>query len=143
QGRQGYYDVKAWRNPNVDGWSGPAIFGGQNLIFLRYGEVLLSLAESYYRVGNEGKAMENVMKIRNRAGLTTTPTGDMMDIIMQEYRHEISGEFSLWWVLRRTGEHVRYLQENFGVTIPAGKDLMPIPQEQIDVNPNLTQNPGY
>ena len=143
QGRQGYYDVKAWRNPNVDGWSGPNIFGGQNLIFLRYGEILLSLAESYHRIGNDAKAMEYVMKIRNRAGLTTTPTGDMLDIIMQEYRHEISGEFSLWWVLRRTGAHERYLKENFGVTIPAGRDLMPIPQEQIDINPNLTQNPGY
>ncbi len=142
-GRQGYYDVKAWRNPNVDGWAGPNIFGGQNLIFLRYGEVLLSLAEAYHRTGNDAKAMEYVMQIRNRAGLAGVPTGDMLDIIINEYRHEISGEFSLWWVLRRTGEHIRYLQEEFGVTVPNGKDLMPIPQEQIDVNPNLAQNPGY
>lgn len=142
-GRQGYYNVKMWRNPKVDGWNGPNIFGGQNLIVLRYGETRLSLAEAYHRTGNDAKAMDLIMEIRNRAGLTTTPTGDMIDILISEYRHELAGEFSLWWLLRRTGEHVRYLQEEFGVTVPKGRDLMPIPQEQVDVNPNLTQNPGY
>lgn len=142
-GREGYYNIKAWRNPDTSGWSGPNIFSGQNLIFLRYGEVLLSLAESYHRTGNDGKAMELIMSLRNRAGLTTTPTGNMLDIIISEYRHELNGEFSLWWLFRRTGEHVRYLQDEFGVAVPNGRDLMPIPQEQIDVNPNLAQNPGY
>lgn len=142
-GREGYYNVKMWRNPIVDGWSGPNIFGGQNLILLRYGEVLLSLAECYHRIGNDAKAMDLIMEVRNRAGLTSVPTGDMMDIIISEYRHELAGEFSLWWLLRRTGEHIRYLQDEFGVAVPTGRDLMPIPQEQVDVNPNLTQNPGY
>ncbi|MEO1010284.1 MAG: RagB/SusD family nutrient uptake outer membrane protein [Bacteroidota bacterium] len=142
-GREGYYNVKAWRNPDTDGWSGPNIFSGQNLIFLRYGQVLVSLAEAYHRVGNDGRAMETIMRIRNRAGLTTMPTGNMIDIIISEYRHELAGEFSLWWLLRRTGEHVRYIQEEFGITVPNGRDLMPIPQQQIDVNPNLAQNPGY
>lgn len=142
-GRQGYYNVKMWRNPLVDGWSGPNIFGGQNIILMRYAEVLLSLAESYHRVGNEGQARATLMRVRNRAGLTTQPTGDFIDIIISEYRHELAGEFSLWYLLRRTGEHVRYLQEEFGVTVPMGRDLIPIPQEQIDANPNLEQNPGY
>lgn len=142
-GRQGYFNVKSWRNPNTDGWSGPNIFSGANLILLRYGEVKLSLAEAYHRDNQDGKAIIEVMKIRNRAGLTSTPTGDMIDIIIKEYRQELSGEFSLWWLLRRTGEHVRYLKEEYGVTVPSGRDLMPIPQQQIDVNPNLTQNPNY
>lgn len=142
-GRDGHYGIKTWRNPNTDGWSGPNIFSGQNLIFLRYGEILLSLAECYHKTGNDAKAMELVMEIRNRADLDTQPTGDMMDIIMTEYRHEISGEFSLWWVLRRTGQHVQYLQKYFGVTVPTGRDLMPIPETQRASNPNLSQNFGY
>ncbi|MGS2763538.1 RagB/SusD family nutrient uptake outer membrane protein [Sinomicrobium sp. M5D2P9] len=142
-GREGYYAVKLWRNPKVDGWSGPNIFGGQNLIFLRYGQVLLSLAECYHRVGDDGTAMEYLMMVRNRANLTSEPTGQMIDNILDEYRHELAGEFSLWFVLRRSGEHMRYVREKFGITIPNGKDLMPIPLEQIDVNPNLEQNPGY
>lgn len=142
-GREGYYGVKLWRNPKVDGWGGPNLFGGQNLIFLRYGQVLLSLAESYHKVGNDAKAMEYVMRIRNRAGLETVPEGEAMNIILNEYRHELAGEFSLWWVLRRSGGHVEYIQEKFGISIPKGHDLMPIPQVQIDVNHNLKQNPGY
>lgn len=143
-GREGYYEVKLWRNPKVDGWAGPNIFGGQNLIFLRYGQVVLSMAEAYHRLGDDAKAQEYLMKIRNRAGLTTMPEdGDMMNIIIEEYRHELAGEFSLWWILRRSGRHIEYIQDHFGITIPNGKDLMPIPQEQIDVNPNLEQNPGY
>lgn len=143
--RNGHYGVKTWRNPNTDGWSGANLFSGQNLIFLRYGEVLLSLAEAYHKTGNDAQAMEYVMQIRDRAwgGSAPTPTGDMIDVILNEYRHEIAGEFSLWWVLRRTGEHVRYLDEEFGVTVPNGKDLMPIPETQRAANPNLTQNPGY
>ena len=142
-GRQGYYNVKLWRNPAVDGWSGPNIFGGQNIILMRYAEVLLSLAESYHRAGNDGQAMATLMRVRNRGGLITQPTGDFIDSVISEYRHELAGEFSLWYLLRRTGEHVRYLQEEFGVTVPNGRDLIPIPQEQIDANPNLVQNPGY
>lgn len=142
-GRQGYYNRKSWRNPNTDGWSGPNIFIGANLILLRYGEIKLSLAEAYHRTGDDARVLELVMEIRNRAGLTTEPTGSMIDIIISEYRHELSGEFSLWWLLRRTGEHVRYLQEEYNVTVPTGRDFMPIPQQQLDVNPNLKQNPGY
>lgn len=142
-GRQGYYNVKSWRNPNTSGWGGPNLFSGANLILLRYGEVKLSLAEAYHKTSQDGKAMLLVKEIRDRAGLNTTPTGNTIDIILQEYRHELSGEFSLWWLLRRTGEHVRYLKEEYNVTVPSGRDLMPIPQQQLDVNPNLTQNPGY
>lgn len=142
-GRQGYYNMKTWRNPKVDGWNGPNIFGGQNVILLRYGEVLLGLAESYYRAGDKGKAMTTLMRVRNRAGLTTEPTGDFIDSVLDEYRHELVGEFSAWWLYRRTGQHIEYIKKIYNITVPPGKDLMPIPQEQVDANPNLTQNPGY
>ena len=141
--RFGYYNVKTWRNPDTDGWGGPDLFSGANLILLRYGEVKLSLAEAYHKNGQDGQAMAEVMEIRNRAGLNTTPTGDMMDVVVNEYRHELSGEFALWWLLRRSGEEVKFLKEKYNITLPSGRDLMPIPQQQLDVNPNLTQNPGY
>jgi hypothetical protein len=83
------------------------------------------------------------MRVRNRAGLEQPPQGELMNSILEEYRHELAGEFSLWWVLRRSGDHIEYIQDRFDIAIPEGKDLMPIPQQQIDINPNLTQNPGY
>tara|TARA_R110002049_G_scaffold61453_5_gene163712 strand:+ start:11118 stop:12674 length:1557 start_codon:yes stop_codon:yes gene_type:complete len=143
-GRTGYYAVKTWRNPLISGWNGPNIFGGQNHIWLRYGEVLISLAEAQFKSG-VGDPMATIMRVRNRAwgGSAPMPTGDMKDIIFQEYRHELGGEFSLWPCLRRTGEVESYMLNEFGITIPAGRDLLPIPRIQIDVNPNLEQNPGY
>lgn len=142
-GRQGYYDLKTWRNPNTNGWGGPNIFSGANIILLRYAEARLSLAESYFKVGKTAEATAIIKEIRLRAGLNTMPAGNLIDVIMAEYRHELSGEYSLWGLLRRTGEHVRYLKEQYGITIPPGKDLMPIPQVQRDLNPNLDQNPAY
>ncbi|WP_339727670.1 RagB/SusD family nutrient uptake outer membrane protein [Maribacter stanieri] len=143
-GRTGYYAVKTWRNPLISGWNGPNIFSGQNHIWLRYGEVLISLAEAQLKSGN-GNPMSTIMRVRNRAwgGLAPVPTGDMMDIIFDEYRHELGGEFSLWLCLRRTGEVGDYMLNEFGITIPTGRDLLPIPRIQIDINPNLEQNPGY
>ncbi|WP_175486975.1 RagB/SusD family nutrient uptake outer membrane protein [Zunongwangia mangrovi] len=142
EGRSGYYEVKFWRNPLIDAYVGN-IFSDQNLILLRYGQVLLSLAEANHRVGNDAAAEQYLMQVRNRAGLNNLPSGNMLDIILEEYRHELGGEFSLWWLLRRSGEHIRYISEHFGVSIPNGKDILPIPQEQVDANPNLEQNPGY
>ncbi|HSD08477.1 RagB/SusD family nutrient uptake outer membrane protein [Flavobacterium sp.] len=142
-GRTGYYNVKAWRDPKVEGWSYPHLFGGQNLIIMRYGEVLISQAECYHKMGDDAKAMQYLMKIRNRAGLTTQPTAAMDDAILNEYRHELAGEFSLWFLLRRSGNHVKYIKDRFNITIPAGHDLVPIPQNALDVNHNLKQNPGY
>ncbi|WBL22301.1 RagB/SusD family nutrient uptake outer membrane protein [Zunongwangia sp. HRR-M8] len=140
--RSGYYEVKYWRNPLIYSFQGN-IFSDQNLILLRYGQVLLSLAEAHHRVGNIGTAEDYVAQVRERAGLTTLPDGDMLDVILEEYRHELGGEFSLWWVLRRSGEHLNYISYHFGITIPSGKDILPIPQEQMDANPNLVQNPDY
>ena len=144
-GRTGYYAIKTWRNPAISGWNGPNIFGGQNHIWLRYGEVLISLAEAYHKNGNDAMAMTTLMRVRNRAwgGTAPVPTGNIMDNIFDEYRHELGGEFSLWLCLRRTGQVSEYLADRFGTTIPQGRELLPIPRIQIDINPNLEQNPGY
>ena len=68
---------------------------------------------------------------------------DLLKAIISEYRHEIAGEMSLWFDLRRSGEHINYVKDNFGKTIPQGHDLMPIPSTAIASNETLTQNPGY
>lgn len=141
--RTGYYMEKSWRNPNVKGWGSAQLFGDNNIILLRYGQIMISLAECYHKSGNDAMAMQYINRIRNRANLTNQPTGDMMTIILDEYRHELSGEFSLWFLYRRSGNASSYLNEKFGVTVPQGHELMPIPQQQIDANPNLIQNSGY
>lgn len=146
-GRTGYYSVKLWRNPSTSGWNGPNIFGGQNHIWLRYGEVLISLAEAAFRSGDTGKALDALTQVRNRAwgGIAPPiPGGLSLDAIIKEYRHEIGGEFSLWPTLRRVGDEDA-VEAAFGITIDSGAKnmLLPIPRGEIDINNSLKQNPGY
>lgn len=150
--RSGYYGTKIWRDPNVSG-NNPTVPGGstiysnssQNLILMRYGQVLLCKAEALFRSGNE-PAARNIIndEIRARAGLGPVPADrPFIQVLINEYRYELSGEFSFYWLLRRMGEHLKFVKDNYGITIPAGKDLIPIPQKFIGVNPTLIQNPGY
>lgn len=142
--RTGYWGVKSWRDPSIDGWGRAVIFGGQGHIWIRYGEVLLSLAEAAFKEGQTAKAQTAFDRVRNRAWGGTAPAKTVsMDNILEEYRHELGGEFSLWPVLRRSGEAASYIQSRYGVTIPTGHELAPLPNSQLSVNPNLTQNAGY
>ena len=87
------------------------------------------------------------MTVRNRAWGGSAPASpfgpDFMQIMLQEYRHELAGEMSTWYDMRRTGLQIAYIQNTFGVTIPPGHDLLPIPQTEIATNPFLKQNSGY
>jgi len=151
--RSGYYGTKFWRDPNVSGNTpSPAdgithIFGDQDVVMLRLGEILLSKAEAQSKSGDQPGAMATLQLVRDRAWGGTAPTSpygpDFMQIMLQEYRHELSGEMSLWYDLRRTGLQVDYIKNTFGLTIPAGHDLLPIPASAIATNPTLQQNPNY
>jgi len=150
--RSGYYGVKTWRDPNVTGNrptsstnSNVYYDSGQNIPIMRYGQVLLSKAEALARSGQPQLARDIINnEIRKRAGLGPVPAGaDLNQVIIDEYRHELNGEFSLWFLLRRNGDHIKFVQQKYGISIPPGKDLMPIPQKHIAVNPELIQNPGY
>jgi hypothetical protein len=145
--------VKYWRNPEVCGTRGQGWFlSPDNIMIMRYAQVLLSKAECLYRTGDSSGAMAIVNQIRERAfGKLTDASAvvpapvetDVMKVILDEYRHELAGECSLWFLLRRSGEHVQFIKDRHDVVIPTGKDLMPIPQTQIGLNQELIQNPGY
>jgi len=157
--RSGYYGMKYWRDPNVSGSAiNPVdklthVMGDQNVTLLRYGEILLSLAEAQFRSGDVGGATANVQKVRNRAWSSSANPGivapasasgpDLINIILNEYRHELGDEMSLWYNLRRSGEHLNYIKKTFNVTIPSGHDILPVPAQQIASNPRLIQNPNY
>jgi len=153
QPRSGYYGMKYWRDPNVSGNTPSAvdgkthIFGDQNITLLRLGEIYLDLAECQFQTGDQADATNTLMIVRNRAWGGSAPASpfgpDFMQIMLQEYRHELAGEMSTWYDMRRTGLQIAYIQNTFGVTIPSGHDLLPIPQSEIATNPLLTQNPGY
>jgi hypothetical protein len=147
--RSGYFNVKTWRDPRVNG---DDIFNDQSVIMLRLGEVLISKAEAQFKSGDATGAMTTIQKIRDRAwGKLVNPSvvvpppveTDMMKIILDEYRHELSGEMSLWYDLRRSGSLVAYMKDKHNFTVPQGRDVMPIPPSALATNPTLVQNPGY
>ena len=197
--RSGYYCAKKWRDPNLTGANGTsAIFGSQNQILLRYSEILLDRAECKVHTGDLTGAMADLKTVRDRAwglgqpggsaspvdgagkplvqdGLTydgkpTQPITDPLQMVLSEYRHELTGEYSLFYDLRRAGPGVAaaFIKTNYNTdnsllpepypygptadgklhgvwftSLPAGHDILPIPQAAIGLNPNLKQNPGY
>jgi tetratricopeptide (TPR) repeat protein len=142
QSNAGYFCVKTWRDPQLQGNNYGTIFGGQNQILARYGESILSLSECYLQLGQGAKAATNLNIIRNRAGLASKTTVTITDIL-DEYRHELAGEFTQWYLYRRSGHATEFMMLRHGKTVPAGRELMPLPKSQLDANPNLVQNPSY
>jgi starch-binding outer membrane protein, SusD/RagB family len=188
-GRTGYFCAKKWRDPNLTGNYGAAkIFGDQNQVLMRYAEVLLSRAECKVRTGDVPGAMADLKIVRDRAWGGTAPAvmqdsanydgtpgvaiTDPLQMVLSEYRHELSGEYSTFYDLCRAGnsEAIAFIKAANGTvdnsynpvpnpapgpthdsmqhglynTTPTENNLLlPIPQGAIALNPNLTQNPGY
>ena len=149
--RSGCFNVKTWRDPYVVNGN-DSLFGDQGVPMLRLGEVLVSKAEAQLKSGDAAGAMATIQMVRDRAwGKLENPSvvvpppveTDMMQIILDEYRHEINGEMSLWFNLRRTGNLVEYILDKHGFAVPLGRDLMPIPATALATNPTLVQNPHY
>ncbi|MEP6595824.1 MAG: RagB/SusD family nutrient uptake outer membrane protein, partial [Ginsengibacter sp.] len=140
--RSGYYNTKTWRDPLVNADS---LFSDQSIILLRLGEVLISKAEAQFRSGDLAGAAASLKKVRDRAWGGAAPDLGTVDMkkILNEYRHEINGEWSLWFDLRRSGSLVDYLKDTHGFTVPLGRDVLPIPASAIANNPTLEQNPHY
>src|SRR5712691_1986763 len=63
------------------------------------------------------------------------------DLILQERRFELTGEAKRRQDLIRHGKYT--LAWGYKPASAAFRMLLPIPQNQMDANPLLTQNPGY
>lgn len=123
----------------------------------RYSDALLLLAEAQ---NEQGKSpLTSLNKVRVRAGLpasTETNQAALRDIIAHERRVELAFENHRWHDLVRTGKAVPVMNA-YGVKLKqiynyltpdsydvnANRLLFPIPQSERELNPALTQNPGY
>ncbi|MGB3798855.1 MAG: RagB/SusD family nutrient uptake outer membrane protein [Lewinella sp.] len=122
-----------------------------DIIYMRYADVLLMLAEALNETGQSAEALTYLNMVRQRAGLndiTTTDEGELREIIKQERKWELAGEYQEFPDLQRWGDIEESLANNrdaqiFGTVYDPRIELLPIPQSQIDVNENLEQNPGY
>lgn len=132
--------------------------------FLRSAEVYLNVAEAYMRSStqNPARALEllNILRSQRYSNYTPgTETGTaLLNAIYYERRLELAFENDRFWTIKRLGQSV--VRSDFGSsanggggdaptgalkTLSAGhfRFVLPIPQDAINLNPNLVQNPGY
>jgi len=122
----------------------PELNFGQNIVVIRYAEILLMYAEVQARLGNTQRALMNLNMIRNRAGLNSfnniSNQAALLDSIFSENTLEFALEGKRFFDVVRWGKAHELLA-------PLGYDdyesLWPIPAAIISENPLLTQNPGY
>ncbi|MBN4080803.1 RagB/SusD family nutrient uptake outer membrane protein [Caldithrix abyssi] len=123
-------------DPNMSGW-----FGGNDFAIFRYSHVLLAKAEAAFKSGNSADALLLVNQVRARANLSALPSVDA-DAILEERGHEFlwegfrrqdlirNGKFLDAWTLKAASDGPR-------------REIFPIPQVQLDANPNLVQDIRY
>lgn len=130
----------------MDGIGGTMVERGLNndMPILRYADVMMMRAEALFRLdANDSEALSLVNQVRTRNGynpITALPELTE-DILLAERGREFAWEgwrrndqirFGTWgdaWDYKEESEEFR--------------ELFPIPQIQLDSNPNLKQNNGY
>ncbi|HWB91240.1 MAG TPA: RagB/SusD family nutrient uptake outer membrane protein [Puia sp.] len=133
--------------------TGEVFHSGNNYRYLRYADVLLLYAEALNAQGQTTAAYPYVDMVRERAGLaplsTAKPGLDQADFLTQlkhERITELTGEGHRWEDLARWGDLGTGLagRDPGFANFKKGRDeFMPIPRLDLDINPNLKQNPGY
>lgn len=154
QGARFYgYIVKKWVNQTL---TNDNTKRSNDVPHIRYAEVLLVYAEAKNESsGPDQSIYDAVNLVRNRAGLGNLPSGlsqaEMREKIRHERRVELCFEGQRFFDMKRWK-----IASDIIPTIPnpitqskvfrVWKDayyLFPIPQSEIDKNPDLVQNPGY
>jgi tetratricopeptide (TPR) repeat protein len=144
---------------------------GVNFRPIRYADVILMMAECQANLGNLTAAVALMNQIRARADVDMPrygtaemnvkyPVGTLtqfMDALEHERKVELCGEFHRWNDLIRWGKATSFItalkasgtlpvKEQNEMQYSENKLLWPIPQEEINNNPKITnadQNPGY
>lgn len=120
-----------------------------NFPVLRFAEILLMKAEALNELARTGEAEAPLNRVRRRAGLgdlTGLAQADFRAAVLHERRMELAFEGKRWFDLVRVdgGQYgLTFLHSVGKVNANANRLLLPIPQLEIDANPNLAQNPGY
>ncbi|MCM1378053.1 MAG: RagB/SusD family nutrient uptake outer membrane protein [Clostridium sp.] len=134
--------------------------GYSNIFFLRYDDVLLLKAEALINGENVDLAAAAAIidQIRSRAGVAKLSAAEkaskesLFKAYVNERRLELACEGERWFDLVRLNlveEAMLAAQRSDSYRLPIAVPytinsyLLPIPQNVLDTNPNVVQNPGY
>ncbi len=161
EGWNSYFWRKWIPTGNLDGYWGEYNRTPYEFPLIRLGDVILMLAEAYNESDMTSKAVDEVNKIRGRAGMPLLDSGalwlasggkqEMAERIRRERAFELAGEGQRYWDLRRWGlleQSVSNATDIFGDLMYTRSyqprhELWPIPLVEMERNTNLTQNPGW
>lgn len=129
--RIGKYQYERGGTPNMS----------NDFVVFRYADILLIRAEALWRLSPaSAEALTLVNQVRVRAGVDPFTSLDA-DKLLAERGREMFAEMNRRQDLIRFGKFNDAWWEKDPSTTTY--NLFPIPKAQRDVNPNLTQNPGY
>jgi starch-binding outer membrane protein, SusD/RagB family len=132
-------------------WKYPGV---RSFKVFRAGEMLLMRAEAKQRT-SVATALTDLNSLRTNRGVATgSESGTaLLNAILLQRRVELLGEGHRWLDLRRTTKTINRLEcitaggqsRAAKCSIPSTDRgwIFPIPFNELKVNPNLTQNPGY
>ena len=161
-----YIDSLNYANPAS---TGNAAGQSTNTTVIRYAEILLIKAEAENELnGPTAAAYDAINQIRRRAywspylNIQNTPSDgsalELSGLSKEEFREKLREERRLefilegqrWFDLIRWHILVKYVKENTPASetlklqnVSKRNYLLPLPQDQLILNPNLTQNWGY
>lgn len=155
--RYGANDSDVWfrklLNDNNGTATGDSFHSPNNYRFIRYADVLLLYAECLNETGATAQAYAYADQVRQRAGLAPLSAvlpGMSHDQFLNQLKHEriteLTGEGHRWNDLARWGDLGPALaprDAGFKNFIVGKNELLPIPQQDLDINPNMRQNPKY
>ncbi|MEI6950551.1 RagB/SusD family nutrient uptake outer membrane protein [Paraflavisolibacter sp. H34] len=111
-----------------------------DFVFYRYADVLLMKAEALWRSGRAAEALALVNEVRGVRGVRP-----MAALTADGLLDELGREF--YWEAHRRTDLIRFGKWLLPWQEKEASDprnlLFPIPAQQLAVNPNLQQNPGY
>ncbi len=135
---------KYWPDPNGVGEN-----MGNDIVYIRYADVLLSRAEALNELnGPNQESIDLINQVRQRANTTLLKLADytnkllLRDFLLAERGREFFSEGLRREDLIRHGKFIQSAKER-GYAAKEYQVVYPIPLQQIDANPNLTQNEGY
>ena len=139
------YTIKKGMFPVVRNEAG----SGLNWMVIRYADVLLMYAEAANENGNMQDAIDAINEVRDRVDMPALPTDEfpvstkqeVFDAIVHERRVELAFEYHRFNDLKRWGLAEEELGP-LGYQAPKHR-YYPLPQAELDVNPELEQNPNY
>ncbi len=116
-----------------------------NVPVIRKSEMHLNRAEANYQLKNETAALTELNAFKALRGLpAVTLSGNaLLEEILLERMKEFIGEGQRFFDLKRYGRAIVKTTPAVNLAFDDFKILPPIPQREVDGNPNIKQNRGY